>query len=76
MFILCQIYSVHNFNFYNGLVTNNGEGGGGGGLQNRRGGACEVLPLRKGGGGGEQVLAMLKWGTKSFEVVLCVTLVF
>ena len=36
-------------------------------LQNGRGGAREVLPLRK--GGVEKVVAMLKWGTKSFGVV-------
>ena len=42
--------------------------GKGGGRQNgREGGASEVLPLPKGGGGG--VLAMLKGGTKSFQVV-------
>ena len=49
-----------------GLVTIYREGGGG--LQNGRGGACEVLPLRKGGRGAEQVLAMLKGGTKSVGV--------
>ena len=32
--------------------------------------AHEILPLRKDGGGAEKVLAMLKGGTKSFEVAL------
>ena len=39
-----------------------------GGLQNGRGSG--VLPLRKMGGGGVQVLAMVKMGAHSFEVVL------
>ena len=40
------------------------------GLQNRRGGwrESEVLSLQK--GGTEKVLAMLKGGTKSFDIVL------
>ena len=36
------------------------------GATKRGGGAYEVLPLQKGGG---EVLAMLKGGTKSYEVV-------
>ena len=49
-----------------GLVTNYGEGG----LQNGRGGGKWSLTPTKGGGGAENVLAMLKGGTKSFEVGL------
>ena len=47
-----------------------------GGATKWQGGASEVLPLQKGGGGGwtETVLAMLKGGTKSFEVVLIMEL--
>ena len=42
----------------------------GGGVQiGRRGVASEVLPPQK-GGGAEKVLAMPKWSTKRFEVVL------
>ena len=39
-----------------------------GGYKTGRGVASEVLPLQK--GGAEKVLAMLKGGTTSFEVVL------
>ena len=47
-----------------GLVTNYGERGA---TKRDGGGASEVLPLRK--GEAENVLAMLKGGTKSFGVV-------